>query len=105
MATGWSATAAAPGYEFDGTMPRAVLESYLTRAITMMGLLTGRGDVDDNIRMLTNIGVKFAAIASAGTTPTAPATPSPTASTRKTPSKPSGPKTGSAMTRKEARGR
>jgi len=60
MATSWSATAAPRGYEFDRTMPRAVLESYLSRAITMMDLLTGRGDVDDNIRMLTNIGVKFA---------------------------------------------
>lgn len=47
-------------YRFDGRIPRDVLECYLSRAITMMDLLTGKGDVDDNIRMLTETGVKFA---------------------------------------------
>ena len=50
----------APLYDFQGSMPRQVLENYLSRAITMMDLLTGRGDVDDNIRMLRHVGAKFA---------------------------------------------
>ena len=54
------AGAAEPVYNFDGSMPRPVLESYLSRAITMMSLLTGKGDLEDNIRMLTNTGAKFA---------------------------------------------
>ena len=46
-------------YHFDTTMPREVLENYLSRAISMEGLLNGRGDLDDNIRMLKHIGAKF----------------------------------------------
>jgi hypothetical protein len=46
-------------YRFDRTMPRAVLENYLSRAISMEGLFNGRGDLDDNIRMLKSIGAKF----------------------------------------------
>ena len=34
-------------YRFDGKISRPVLESYLSRAITMMDLCTGRGDIDD----------------------------------------------------------
>ncbi len=49
-----------PDYGFDGRISRPVLEKYLSRSITMMDLLTGRGSVDDNIRMLTGTGVKFA---------------------------------------------
>jgi hypothetical protein len=49
-----------PGkYSFDKTISRQVLENYLSRAITMEGLLNGRGDLDDNIRMLKRIGAKF----------------------------------------------
>ncbi len=47
-------------YEFDGQISREVLENYLSRAMTNMDLLTGRGNVDDNIRMLQHTGVKFA---------------------------------------------
>ncbi len=47
-------------YRFDGRISRDVLECYLSRAITMMDLLTGKGDVDDNVRMLTEVGVKLA---------------------------------------------
>jgi hypothetical protein len=47
-------------YEFDGTMSREVLENYLSRAITMEGMLNGRGDLKDDIRMLKSIGAKFA---------------------------------------------
>ncbi len=46
-------------YQFDKTISREVLESYLSRSITMEGLLNGRGDLDDNIRMLKAIGAKF----------------------------------------------
>jgi len=49
-----------PGkYQFDRTISREVLENYLSRAITMDGLLNGRGDLDDNIRMLKSVGAKF----------------------------------------------
>lgn len=54
------ASAVSDDYAFDDAMPRPVLERYLSRAMTNMDLLTGRGNVDDNIRMLTNTGVKFA---------------------------------------------
>jgi hypothetical protein len=47
-------------YRFDGSMPEEVLRSYLSRSMTTMYLLTGHGDFDDNLRMLTNCGVKFA---------------------------------------------
>jgi len=46
-------------YKFDKTISREVLENYLSRSITMEGLLNGRGDLDDNIRMLKNTGAKF----------------------------------------------
>jgi hypothetical protein len=48
------------GFEFDGTISRKVLENYLSRSITMEGLLNGRGDLQDNIRMLHDIGAKYA---------------------------------------------
>lgn len=47
-------------YHFDGKISREVLENYLSRSITMMDLMTGRGNVDDNVRMLKNMGAKFA---------------------------------------------
>src|SRR5579862_6831019 len=46
-------------YHFNKKMSRPVLESYLSRAISMEGLLNGRGDLADNIRMLKSIGAKF----------------------------------------------
>jgi len=48
-----------PAYRFDRTMSRQVLESYLSRAISMEGLLNGRGDLEDNVRMLNHVGAKF----------------------------------------------
>ncbi len=52
--------AAAPrDFRFDGTVSRVVLENYLSRAISMEGMLNGRGDLDDNIRMLRETGAKF----------------------------------------------
>ncbi len=55
-----SAPPTPPGsYSFDKVISRQVLENYLARAITMEGLLNGRGDLDENIRMLKSIGAKF----------------------------------------------
>ncbi len=46
-------------FAFDRTISREVLENYLSRAITMEGLLNGRGDLEDNLRMLKSVGAKF----------------------------------------------
>jgi len=46
-------------YDFDGTMSREVLESYLSRAICMEGMFNGRGNLDDHLRMLQSTGVKY----------------------------------------------
>ena len=46
-------------YHFDQTISREVLENYLSRSITMEGLLNGRGDLPDNIRMLKSTGAKY----------------------------------------------
>lgn len=46
-------------YAFDKTISREVLENYLSRSITMEGMLHGRGDLDDHIRMLKDMGAKF----------------------------------------------
>jgi hypothetical protein len=48
-------------YDFNRTISREVLGNYLSRAICMEGLLNGRGDFDDNIRMLGNVGAKYIA--------------------------------------------
>ena len=53
------ATLAANEYRFDKAISRSVLENYLSRSITMEGLLNGRGDLTDNIRMLKSVGAKF----------------------------------------------
>ncbi|MCW5557832.1 MAG: hypothetical protein KIT22_08375 [Verrucomicrobiae bacterium] len=47
-------------YPFDGRMSEEVLRNYLSRSMTTMYLLTSHGDFEDNLRMLTNCGVKFA---------------------------------------------
>ncbi len=52
----------ASAYYFDGTISRAVLENYLARPISVEGVFNGRGDLDDNIRMLKSLGVKYAGI-------------------------------------------
>jgi hypothetical protein len=46
-------------YHFDRTISREVLENYLARSISMEGLLNGRGDLQDNLRMLKTTGAKF----------------------------------------------
>ena len=61
---GWWLLFSLPGlardYRFDGSMSEEVLRSYLSGSMTTMYLLTGHGDFDDNLRMLTKCGVKFA---------------------------------------------
>jgi hypothetical protein len=53
------ARAAAPSYQFDGKISREVLENYLSRSITIEGMLHGRGDLDDNLAMVRRIGAKY----------------------------------------------
>ena len=47
-------------YQFDGTISREVLENFLARSISVEGVFNGSGDLDDNIRMLKSLGVKYA---------------------------------------------
>jgi hypothetical protein len=54
-----NSTARPGGFQFDGKISRQVLENYLSRSITMEGLLNGRGDLQDNIRMLKGMGAKY----------------------------------------------
>src|SRR3954451_17150370 len=57
---GWARASSGPrNHRFDGTISREVLENYLDRSISMEGLLNGRGDFDDNLRMLREAGAKF----------------------------------------------
>jgi hypothetical protein len=58
-AAGERSVSGADPYRFDKTISREVLENYLSRAITMEGLLNGRGDLEDNTRMLQSMGAKF----------------------------------------------
>src|SRR5260221_3982630 len=46
-------------YKFSRTISREVLQNYLSRAISMEGLLNGRGDFTDNLRMLRQTGAKY----------------------------------------------
>ena len=51
-------------YNFDGTISREVLENYLSRAVTHVGLCSTSADpttetFEDDLRMLLNIGAKF----------------------------------------------
>src|SRR6056297_1082422 len=58
----WSQDTIKRSYEFrDGVMPRNVLESYLSRAITQgeFCLPTSEEVFDENLRMIQNIGAKF----------------------------------------------
>jgi hypothetical protein len=54
------AAAPARDYRFDGKISRKVLENYLSRSVTAMSLCMGQGNVDDNLRMVRNMGVKYA---------------------------------------------
>lgn len=46
-------------FQFDGKISRPVLENYLARSICMEGMLQGRGNLEDNIRMLKYTGAKY----------------------------------------------
>jgi hypothetical protein len=58
-AAGERLSSAPDAFRFDHSISRQVLENYLARSITMEGLLNGRGDLEDNIRMLKGMGAKF----------------------------------------------
>jgi hypothetical protein len=45
--------------QFDRGISREVLENYLAHSICMEGMLQGRGDLTDNIRMLKTTGAKY----------------------------------------------
>ena len=60
--SGWCAVAHAEerDYEFRDRISREVLDCYLSRAVTMLGMLhQSEADVNEDLRMLTNIGGKF----------------------------------------------
>ncbi len=46
-------------YKFNKTISKEVLENYLDRSMTIQSLLIGRGNFEDNLRMIRNVGVKF----------------------------------------------
>jgi len=46
-------------FEFEGMISRTVLENYLSRSITMAEMLEGREYLEDQLRMIANIGAKF----------------------------------------------
>jgi hypothetical protein len=46
-------------YKFHRTISREVLDNYLSRSISIEGLLNGKGDLTDNIRMLKDTGAKY----------------------------------------------
>src|SRR5438045_283934 len=54
-----SSAFASADYQFDGPISRQVLENYLDRSITMEGMVHGRSDIDDDLRMLKSMGAKF----------------------------------------------
>jgi hypothetical protein len=63
----WTARSAATppaapvgAYQFDRTISRPVLENFLARSISVEGVFNGRGHLEDNLRMLRELGVKYA---------------------------------------------
>ena len=56
---GFGPTQRQRSYKFKRTISREVLGNYLSRAISIEGLLNGRGDLNDNIRMLHSVGAKY----------------------------------------------
>ncbi|HEX2747670.1 MAG TPA: hypothetical protein VHM91_06710, partial [Verrucomicrobiales bacterium] len=54
-----SLSAAGRDYRFDGKISAEVLRNYLSRSITMMQMLAGKGDFEDNVRMLKTCGARF----------------------------------------------
>jgi hypothetical protein len=60
LAASSAAWAAPRDYRFDGKISREVLENYLSRSITMTEMYRSPGSLEDDLRMLKNIGAKFA---------------------------------------------
>ena len=56
---GFPSAAPQRSYEFQRIISREALGHYLSRAISMEGLLNGRGNLEDNIRMLSSVGAKY----------------------------------------------
>ena len=46
-------------FKFDKKISRQVLENYLDRSMTIQSLLIGRGNFDDNLRMIKNTDARF----------------------------------------------
>ena len=64
MSISATSIAGTQNYKFDGSMSRAILENYLSRAVTHAGLCSSSpepstANLDDAIRMLTEIGARF----------------------------------------------
>jgi len=49
----------ADGFKFKRKISREVLENYLDHSMTIQSLLIGRGNFEDNLRMIKNTGAKF----------------------------------------------
>jgi len=54
-----SALAAKRDYRFDGKISREVLENYLSRSNTMLGMFHNPKAFDENLRMVKNIEAKY----------------------------------------------
>ena len=48
-----------PKFDFQETISREVLENYLARAVSMQRMLIAEDEINDNIRMIRNMGAKF----------------------------------------------
>jgi hypothetical protein len=55
----FASSASIRNYSFDRTISRNVLDNFLSRSISMQSLFAGRGNLDDDLRMLTGMGAKF----------------------------------------------
>jgi hypothetical protein len=60
MAAADSRSAGATPERFDGRIERPQIERFLSRAVTMEGLLQEHGNLDDEIRFLKHVGARFA---------------------------------------------
>jgi hypothetical protein len=59
LLTGGLLLAAKPSYKFNGKISREVLENYLSRSITIAEMYRSPGSLDDDLRMVKNIGARF----------------------------------------------
>ena len=54
------AASSKPFESFEGSITRAGLEHYLSRAVTMEGLLHEHGSLENSVRFLRRVGARFA---------------------------------------------